>query len=382
MPQFSIHKRPSDLVEDYLLRLFQDHPLPEGARLPSTRYIARQVGVSEGTVRNVLQRWKKEGTIYTRAGSGIFTASKVKNLSRQRIHIGTNAGIVDTSQFGGFPGKILLSAFNMVMKLGASAALSSLFSKEEYEYPPTEAEVHRRCDDFDAILISLSTVHISTLIEYCVAKQKPYVVLNPPREDATVNFVSPNHFGASYRLGKALKQAGRRKFAILVFPSIERSIVIRQRIAGLVNALGVDLGVHAELRVIECEDWRQETGRAWVTELIESGYIPDAILTAGDHLTLGAMDALETKGLRCPSQVSVISGGGVESEVATREVTRQVLPAEEMGRLAISKITDMLKEGTCTVPGAYLDIPLVLGQTTTPQENALLGAALASSKQG
>lgn len=364
-------------MEEYLFRLFHDQPLPEGARLPSTRYIANEVGVSEGTVRNVLQRWKKEGSIYSRAGSGIFTASKIKSPSTQRFHIGTNAGILEASQFGGFAGRILLSAFNMVMKLGASAALSSLFSKEEYEYPPPEAEVRRRCEDFDAILISVSTIHIPTLIDYCVAKGKPYFVVNPPEENATVNFVSPNHSKASFQIGKALKQAGRKKFAMLVFPSNERSVVIRQRIGGLVNALGVDLGTRAELRVVECKSWLQDAGRAAMTELLESGYIPDAVLTAGDWLTLGALEALEAKGLKCPEQVSVISGGGVEDEVA--DMTRQVLPPEEMGRTAILKITEMLKEGSSTTPGVYLDIPLVAGRTTTAQENALLSAAFASS---
>jgi len=358
-------KRPSERAAEFLNNFLRNQPPTGELLLPSTRFIAGKLGISEGTVRNVLRRMKKEGA-FEPGGKGLpFHVP-------QRISIGTNAGILDPTRLSGYPGKVLLSAFRTVLQLGTAASISSIFSQEEYDSPPSDSEVARRCNELDAILISQSAPHPETLIAHCNRQKKPYIVLNSPGEEATTNFVSPNQTQAFYQLGKALARAGRRRLALLVFPSLEHSAAIRQRVAGLVNGLGPALGERVQLRIGPCQGLLQNDGRAAMETLLQSGYFPDAILTAGDHLALGAMEALERHGVNIPSDVSVITGGGVEATVLHNNLTRLSLPAHEVGQQAVEMLVTMVRSQTHSVPGRYIDIPIFAGRTTTPEENRLL----------
>lgn len=352
-------KRPSERAAEYLTEYLNHRALHEDLRLPSTRFIAQKLNISEGTVRNVLHRLRKEGTLHP-GGKDSFP----------RIRIGTNVGVLEHSRLQGYPGKILLSAANTVMRLGTAASISSIFSYDEYDHPPSARETARRCDGLDAILISQSAIHTKTLIAHCSRQKKPYVVVNAPAEDTTTNFVSPNQTKAFFRLGQALIQAGRTRLALLIFPAIAHSVAIRQRVAGLVNAVGTALEDPIHLRIVPCQSWLRENGREATETLLQSGYLPDAILTAGDHLAVGALDALQHHGLRVPDDVSLITGGGVESTVGN--FTRLSLPVMELGKQAVEMLVLMVRNRTPSIPGRYIDIPILSGCTTTPEENRLL----------
>lgn len=59
-------------IADQLSMLIASHEFPEGARLPSERDLAMQLGVSRPSVREALIALEIEGKVEVRVGSGIY----------------------------------------------------------------------------------------------------------------------------------------------------------------------------------------------------------------------------------------------------------------------------------------------------------------------
>ena len=61
-------------LEDQLRQVILSRQLPGGARLPSSRVLAGDLGVSRPTVVQVLERLEAEGLVEMRHGAGTFVA--------------------------------------------------------------------------------------------------------------------------------------------------------------------------------------------------------------------------------------------------------------------------------------------------------------------
>ncbi len=380
MSDFPGFQRPAERVEQFLKEYLDRQTRHEGERLPSTRAIARKLQISEGTVRNVLKRWQDGGVLQARGGSGVYLSRKIG--SGGRIHIGTNAGVISFSHFGGYAGQVLQYAFHATMKLGAKAALTSIFTEAEYDEVLSEEAVRERCEGLDAMLISVMIAHSQTIAQWCREKGKPYIFLNAPDHLAVTNFISPDHYTSFHRLAAVFRATGRKRWAVLLYPEIDRLGTIRQRLGGLFAAVGYALGVEIEVRLAACDHWVEEAGARAMRGLLESGYEPDLVLTPGDLLAIGAIRVLEERGFSLPEAVSVIAGGGVEPEAETLGLTRLVQPVEELGSQSVAMLVEMMEKGLLEVPGRYLEIGLTTGTSTTARENEALTAAFTQTPPG
>ena len=381
MPTLTRKQRPSERVEqffhDYMLR----HALGSGDRFPSTREIATEIGISEGTVRNVARKWSSEGKLHSQRGSGTFISHSGASVSKP-IRIGTNAGLADEAHFGGWIGGICMHASRAAMELGSQVSFTSIYSAEEYDASVSEEVTERRCNQLDAVIVSPIRSHFEWITRHCRKQRKPYIHLNPLKDDATINFVAPMFFTASYRLARGLRECGRTRFAALIYPEIEDSTSVRERLAGIVNGLGVELGRTISLRIVSCEYPLKEGGSRAIRQLEQEGYRPDAVLTAGDGLADGAMVALRELGVSIPREASVVAGAGMDAGVIAQQLTRLVLPIGEMGRQLVTILVKMVRTQTLELPGRRLPIGLETGRSTTDRESEVLKALFQEPEVG
>lgn len=77
-------KPPCRQTHDFLPREILTGALQEDARLPSTRSLASEMGVSRITVTNAYAELEVEGLIYTRLGNGTYVAPGVERILRDR----------------------------------------------------------------------------------------------------------------------------------------------------------------------------------------------------------------------------------------------------------------------------------------------------------
>src|SRR5580658_4786835 len=69
-------------LRDLLRRLIVDHSLPAGAKLPSTRALAKNLAVSRNTVVNAYEVLAAEGLVTGATGSGTRVAANVRGRRR------------------------------------------------------------------------------------------------------------------------------------------------------------------------------------------------------------------------------------------------------------------------------------------------------------
>ncbi len=371
--------RASERVMQYLLSEFDRPELKNGSRLPTNKELTRRLNVSLGTVQSVLQKLAQEGRIRARRGCGTYLVSQPKpEPETLRIAIGSpieefqhRDGWVDRIGGGMFRAALLSHPPISILGTQPSTWGTDAFIEELLE-------MRTQVDGLILLQYSLLPKQ-QFVIDAFEEAGKPVVCVNPPVVNATANFVSSDYFGASYRLGETWRQSGRRKVVMLA-PSqkaIGGSVSLQLRHAGLVAGLGNAMGREISFRF---EDnigaSTEEEGYAAMRGTIreKKAEPPDAVYCFSDALALGAVSAFREAGIGVPEEVSIVGGSGIPvSKEAHCNLTRLGQPLGRLGEELIRMITRRIALKGESLPGLFLATPFIGGDTTSKQENELLG---------
>ncbi len=368
--------RPFQTAERFLETYLEQHSPANGDRLPSTRNIAMQIGISEGTVRNVVRKWEREGKLESRQGSGVyFRRPGQQPVKKYPFHVGANIRDVseETSEHSSWREGIISAMTRRFIQLGPKVSFTSLYSADENIDTLSSGEIERRCRQFKGLIINLSDPHLPVMIAHCQKHGKPYVTLNPPAPGISVNFVMAQTYTAYDLLARALVAAGRRRFALFVYPEVNHSESMAQRLSGLVKGMAQELGRSVELRVIDFKKMDPSNGHEAMRRLVDDeGYQPDAVILSADAQATGVVKFLGERGLSIPGEVAVVSGAGFAPQVQELRLTSFVYPIDEAGRQLADLLMQMLEKEVALLPGVFLPVTLKLDQSTTDAENALL----------
>ena len=155
--------------------------------------------------------------------------------------------------------------------------------------------------------------------------------------------VSIDDFAAGYSAVEHLISLGHRRIAALV-PSLSDSSVSELRYCGYCAALK-EHGIEPDRELIAEAGGCFEIPEAYncMKTLLESGVEFSSVFAASDTVAIGAMKAIEDKGLSIPGDISVIGIDGlVVTEYANPTLTTLVQPAEEMGRQSVEMLLSLL----------------------------------------
>jgi LacI family transcriptional regulator len=113
----------------------------------------------------------------------------------------------------------------------------------------------------------------------------------------------------------------------------------------------------------------QPDGYSGACALLDLDNPPTAIFASNDSMAMGVMDAVHSRGLRIPEDISIIGFDDVPQAALVRPTLTTVRqPLEQMGGVATQMLLDLLKN-----PGKHLDrieLPtelIVRGSTTSPK---------------
>lgn len=365
--------RPSESVREYLKAEFERPELTDGSRLPTIRQLAARLNVSTRTVQSVLQQLSREGRIRTEVGNGTFLVAASRTSPRDECTVALGAPVPQAALspwFYPIYGGILhaTTRAQRVMKLLA-------WCRREDGDADARRKLLEGCSQVDGLILFASSFSDEVRRIY-EGNGKPVIDLNPPAETATANFVAPDYFCASSRLGRAWRETGRRQIVLLLHMPLERSVSNRLRWAGLANGLGSELGRSIACRITSTGGAAsEENGYQAMREVLQSREGPvDAVYCIGDYLALGAIRALREQGRRIPSEVSVVGGSGLDlSRTTWPGLTRTQQPLEQMGESLVALLEERIRLNGLALPGRVLPTPFVGGMTTRADENALLG---------
>jgi LacI family transcriptional regulator len=118
-------------------------------------------------------------------------------------------------------------------------------------------------------------------------------------------------------------------------------------------------------------------GRRLMARLLSSGEPPTAVFAHNDLMAIGAIEAVQQAGLRCPKDVSIVGYNDIPLiEHLNPPLSTVAMPVTEVGRVA-AETALALVEGRPTAPGAPVTISLqptlVVRASTAAPRRALAG---------
>lgn len=163
----------------------------------------------------------------------------------------------------------------------------------------------------------------------------PQVIINANISSKLSSVETDNYQGARDAVNYLLS-LGHRKIAHIAGPG--NSFNAQDRLKAYLDTLQ-KAGIIPQTGYIIEGDWRVDSGCGIMQQLLELADPPTAVFCANDHMAVGAMKAMNGKGMKLPKDMSLI--GFDDSELAESvfpALTTIHQPLEEIGRIAAEEI--------------------------------------------
>ena len=367
MLQTSKKTSASDQVRGYLGTL-GSYTSEERIRLPSIRQLATHLGVSASTVAGVYRELKENGALETSAGGGSYLKKSTQERFQVPIRLTVNLTSKDVQQLGSWSSLIMGGLTVAAMSSGLRLTFQTVETVLGHPVPVTPTS-------HDAVLLMPSGTYREDLIAWAQKHTLPIVYLTPPTDNATENFVSADYFGASMRVGQAFRASGRKRVLFVNDRAYDASTSNRLRVSGMLAGLkyGSDASMEFDMLFTQGEVSAEAARRFLSCYLEKKRCYPDAIYTPGDFLAIGCLTELESRGVRCPEEVSVVGGTGLALDRSPYpQLTRTSHLYEKLGQEMIAAIKAQITYPEHPTPGKIVDMGWLGGATTTDVENEIL----------
>lgn len=341
--------------------------------------VAREAGVSQGTVSNV---FNKPDLVREEVRTRVLEVArrlgyhgpdpKGRILRAGKVNAIGVASVEPLSFFFRDPfARILMTGITEESQAqGAGVSLISAGDEGELAWNVRNALVDG--------LILFCLEGAKELITAARERQLPFVALALGHEDPTVAAVGIDNVGGARLAAQHLIELGHRRFAVLGLRFSERASGLietpralattysasRDRVAGyfeVLKAAGIDAG---QVPIYETQD-DEATIRAALEEIFDVPEPPTALLAQSDRLALFAIEWLRERGLSVPRDVSVVGFDGVpEAAVSSPPLTTIAQPIADIGRNAVQLILNRGEGETRRTLGVSL---VVRGSTAPPR---------------
>ncbi|MCZ7567769.1 MAG: LacI family transcriptional regulator [Ardenticatenaceae bacterium] len=269
--------------------------------------VARVAGVSRSTVSRVLN---DQPGVSDNARARVLTAIQQLNyqpnfaaraLKRQKAD---TLGLIVPPSFrertsteprGYYLTEIIRGAYNAVIEHRQVLALLDDGGNPEFYDRLIQ---HRQVDGILIVDLDLD----EPLLTYFSERKFPFVVIGNPA-DETIACVDVDNYGSAQRVVRYLYRLGHTQIAMIHGPPAR--LASRDRAAGyrtMLRQLGfqVDPALQAE------GDFSEESGQCAMEQLLGTVPRPTAVFAANDRMALGAIRAVQARGLRVPEDISIV----------------------------------------------------------------------------
>lgn len=273
--------------------------------MATIRDVARQAGVSVGTVSNVLS-----GAVPVRAALRERICAVMEKLDYHPNLIARSLKADKTKTLGMIISDITNPFFPQLVRGAEDSALQHGYvlitfntdDRIERERQGLSVLRSRRVDGLLLVVAGQGTdvAHISNII----ASGTPIVCLDRvPRGIALDSVTVDNVAGAQVCVRHLISQGHRRIGIITGSLSLQTA---RERLEGYEAALR-EASIETAPELIVEGDFRQTSGYRMAKGLLLQHRRPSALFISNGMMTVGAMQALEEMGLNCPSDIAIAS---------------------------------------------------------------------------
>jgi len=332
----------------------------------SIKDVAKKAGVAISTVSKALN--DKYG-VNEKTRKKVMAAAKELGYSPHGIARGLVSGISGNVAFmiGKFHGSIILNPFYSKVFEGVSQecenrGLHTYFESVtngealSVQLPPI---VRDRLVDGLIIVNKINEGLISEINE----RGLPMVFVDYVSEKSKLNSILIDNIKGVRNAVEHLYKLGHRKIGFIVTDDKQGSI--KERFEGYKMAME-ELGIGFSPRLVASVkgDLTVDAGYAAMNALIADNPELTAVVAANDYMAMGAMRAIDERGIKIPDDISVVGFDDIEwASHAEPPLTTVNVPKEEMGRIAVRELVRLRKEAG-TPQQIVVSTELVVRQST------------------
>jgi LacI family transcriptional regulator len=197
----------------------------------------------------------------------------------------------------------------------------------------------------------------------------PFVLIDHQGSGNPCPAVGATNWQGAYNATEFLIKLGHTRIGFIT-GSMDLGAAI-DRLDGYKSALRVH-HIPEDARLIYEGTFFQPDGYAGGSALLDLTDPPTAIFACNDVMAMGVMDAVRSRGLRVPEDISVLGFDDIPQAALVRPALTTVRqPLEQMGRLATQMLLDRLKNPEKKVDRIELPTELIVrGSTQAPRDRA------------
>ncbi|TDD25503.1 LacI family DNA-binding transcriptional regulator [Nonomuraea diastatica] len=170
----------------------------------------------------------------------------------------------------------------------------------------------------------------------------PIVLMGDQVLEGQVCHVGIPNREASLAVARHLVDTGRRRLMLLGYDP-DGGLTARMRARGFLEGVA-QAGLSADETLLVRADWTREGGRQAIERHLGSGLpMPDAIFAMNDSIALGALRALQARGVRVPKEVALVGFDDVEEAgYSTPSLTSVSPDVESMAANAVAMLHEQI----------------------------------------
>lgn len=314
--------------------------------------IAKRAGVSAATVSRVMNDadYPVRSELRARVLDAAAQLNYKPNVFSQMLKGGSSreVGVIVPSITNLFYAQLVSAVEEECLRRGYTPIICSSQNSPELEKRHLENLERKQVEG-----VLLSCVHLNeSLLETLANSTKAFVLFDQTSPGYSGDCVGFDFFSGGYMATKHLLDCGHRDIAFVSGP-IDRPSR-NQYYDGYRKALR-DAGVRLNnRRVVLYGDSESDSDASMETDfrcgcelarkLLESDYLPDAVVAVNDMIAIGVLKYLEREGVHVPRDISVIGFDDISiSSLVSPALTTIAQPASETGKLASQILLDRLE---------------------------------------
>lgn len=323
--------------------------------------VAKHAGVSYGTVSRVINDSKHvKPETRERVQAAMLELGYVANRQARGLAGGSSqtVGVLVPDLGTGYIGEIMRGIDAELSLANYDLMLYTTHRTTTKEASHIASLVRGMADGLLLVLPRNPTDYIGLLTE----RNFPFVLIDHQGTGKSCPAVGATNWQGAYNATEYLLKLGHERIGFIT-GSMDLGGAV-DRLDGYKAALHTS-HIRFDASLVYEGTFFQPDGFAGANALLDLPVPPSAIFSSNDVMAMGAMDAVRSRGLRIPEDISILGFDDIpQAALVHPALTTVRQPLEQMGRVATLMLLDMLKDRENVSSRIELPTELVIREST------------------